>query len=375
MFMPRKSNKSPLILSDHDRNMLEVLSRSKTASMREVQRARILLGYSNGKSITQISEDTHTSRDTVYKWIEKAVALGIQEGTKDTYHKPKEPTITEEAKNYVIHLACKKPKELEYAAELWTLSALSEHIRNNSPFTCLKRIVKSTVYTILKEHALQPHKLTYYLEKKDPEFEKKMIEVLMVYKEVNLIREGKLASSTITVSVDEKPGVQAIQNTAQDLPPVANKYSRTARDYEYKRLGTVSILAALNLHNGTVQCTVEDRHRSQEFIRLLELLDKTYPADNLIRIILDNHSAHISKETMAYLKSKPNRFQYIHTPKHGSWLNIVETLFSKMSRTFLKHIRVNSIEELKERINKGVNEINQNPVIHKWGKFEELGVI
>lgn len=166
----------------------------------------------------------------------------------------------------------------------------------------------------------------------------------------------------VAVSVDEKPGVQAIKNIAEDLAPVAGKHSSIGRDYEYKRLGTVSILAALDLHTGHVIAQVHDRHRSREFISLLKELDAYYPPETIIRVILDNHSAHISKETMGFLKTKPNRFVYVHTPKHGSWLNLVETLFGKMARTFLRHIRVDSKAELKQRILKGIAEINAAPV-------------
>jgi transposase len=104
---------------------------------------------------------------------------------------------------------------------------------------------------------------------------------------------------------------------------------------------------------------------------LLKELDAYYPPDCLIRVVLDNHSAHISKETMSYLATKPNRFVYVHTPKHGSWLNLVETLFGKMARTFLRYIRVESKAELKERIMRGVAEINAAPVVHRWSKVEE----
>ena len=134
----------------------------------------------------------------------------------------------------------------------------------------------------------------------------------------------------ITVSVDEKPGVQAIGNTSPDLPPVAGKYPAFARDHEDKRFGTWSILAALDLHDGHVTAGVEERHRSVEFVSLLKELDAYYPADCTIRLVLDNHSAHTSKETRAYLGTRPNRFNYVLTPVHGSWLNIVETLFGKM---------------------------------------------
>jgi transposase len=135
-------------------------------------------------------------------------------------------------------------------------------------------------------------------------------------------------------------------------------------------LGTLSILAALDLHDGHVTAQVHDKHRSIEFISLLKEMDTYYPSKSTIRIILDNHSAHISKETMNYLATRPGRFTYVHTPKHGSWLNLVETLFGKMARTFLKHIRVNSKEELKERILLGIKEINTSPVVHQWKKFD-----
>ena len=129
------------------------------------------------------------------------------------------------------------------------------------------------------------------------------------------------------------------------------------------------ILAALDLNNGHITAQVHKNHRSREFISLLQELDAYYLPECTIRVILDNHSAHTSRETMEYLKTKPNRFIYIHTPKHGSWLNLVETLFGKMARTFLKHIRVKSIEELKERILIGIKEINDSPVIHCWNRF------
>ncbi len=176
----------------------------------------------------------------------------------------------------------------------------------------------------------------------------------------------------VTVSVDEKPGVQAIANVADDILPNPQKNSRLLRDHEYERLGTVSILAALDLHDGHVIAQVHDRHRSREFISLLKELDDYYPKHYQIRIILDNHSAHISKETRNYLATKPNRFIYVHTPVHGSWLNLVETLFGKMARTFLKHIRVQSLKELKDRILLGIQEINAAPVIHRWKKFDAV---
>jgi transposase len=374
--MPRKSQKAKLILEVEQKEQLQKLSQSRKAPIREVQRANILLEYSEGISITDIEARVQVSRPTIYKWIEKALALGIEEGLKDKYHRPKDPVITDDAKAWVINLACKKPKDLGYAAEIWTRKALAEHARNHGPesgHACLKKAAKATIQRILEEHPIRPHKMAYYLEKRDPEFDQKMVNILCVYQEVNLQNADNDTGnihSVITVSVDEKPGVQAIKNIAPDIMPAPEAQSRILRDYEYKRLGTLSILAALDLHNGHVTAQVHDKHRSIEFISLLKEMDDYYPAESTIRIILDNHSAHISKETMKYLATRPGRFTYVHTPKHGSWLNLVETLFGKMARTFLKHIRVNSKEELKERILLGIKEINVSPVVHHWKKFD-----
>ena len=202
-----------------------------------------------------------------------------------------------------------------------------------------------------------------------------MKDVLLVYQEVHLQNDSQNTDDkkqVYTVCVDEKPGVQAIANVAPDLPPQPNRYSQIARDHEYKRLGTASILAGIDLHDGHVFAQVHHRHRSREFIGLLKEIDAHYPLDAQIRIILDNHSPHVSKETRAYLTIRSGRFIYVHTPTHGSWLNLAETLFGKMARTFLRHIRVSSWEELKKRILLGVQEINEQPVVHRWRKFELL---
>jgi transposase len=374
--MSRISKRAKLQLSGEEFQHLQKIAQSRTVSLREVQRAQILLKYSEGTAISGIQEALHISRPSAYKCIDKALAMGWKSALKDKYHRPKEPVITEQAKAWVINLAGTKPKDHGYAAETWSRSLLAKHARQYGSATghkCLKAAAKATIQRILKQYPLRPHKIKYYLERRDPEFEQKMQEVLMVYKEVTV--QNKMAqmgemSPMITVSVDEKPGVQAIQNIAPDLPPEPGKRSSLRRDYEYKRLGTLSILAALDLHDGHVIAQVHERHRSKEFISLLQELDAYYPPICTIRIILDNHSSHISKETMQYLKSKPNRFIYVHTPKHGSWLNLVETLFGKMARTFLKYIRVKSIEDLKQRILTGIKEINESPVVHQWSKFD-----
>jgi transposase len=183
-----------------------------------------------------------------------------------------------------------------------------------------------------------------------------MAQVLCVYREVALLKEAAATAKdrskpVAVVSYDEKPGIQAIANTAPDLPPKPGVHPSFARDFEYKRHGTVSLLAGIDLLTGKVHALVKDRHRSREFVEFLKLLDAAYPTDTAIKLILDNHSAHISKETKTWLAAQPDgRFEFIFTPKHGSWLNLIEGFFSKLARSALRHIRVASKQELKERI-------------------------
>ncbi len=377
--MARASTHSKLVLTDEEKKHLDQLRQSKTASFRDVQRARVLWRYHAGETVSQIARALTITRKSVLKWIDKALQIGVMVGMKDTPHKPREAVITDDAKAWVVNLACSKPKDCGYAAELWTRSALARHVRLHAAeagYPALAKAAKATVQRILDAQTLHPHKVKYYMERRDPEFLAKMKNVLLVYQEVALqneaVQNGATHPIVITVSVDEKPGVQAIGNTSPDLPPVAGKYPTVARDSEYVRLGTWSILAGLDLHDGHVTARVEARHRSVEFIALLKDLDAHYPSESTIRLILDNHSSHISKETRAYLATRPNRFKYVLTPTHGSWLNIVETLFGKMTRTFLRRIRVKSKNELKERILLGIAEINAMPVVHRWKAFEAL---
>jgi transposase len=325
--MAGKSGLPQLILSSEQEIELTRLSHSLAAPAREVLRARILCRFAAGETVTEIARALNTTRPSVQKWVNKALAMGASAALKDTWHRPHAPVITEEAKAWVVHLACSKPKDHGYAAELWTRSLLAKHVRQNATSAghpSLAKAVKATVHRILSAQDLHPERVRYYLEKRDPEFEAKMKVVLLVYQEIALQNEVQSGGTPriITVSADQKPGLQALANTAPDLPPVAGKHPAVSRDHEYKRMGTCSILAALDLHDGHVTARVERRRRSREFIELLKDLDARYPAECTIRVVLDNHSSHISKETRAFLTTRPNRFEYVLTPKHGSWLNI-----------------------------------------------------
>ena len=228
--MPRRSTRPPLILVPNERDLLERLRKSHTAPRRAVQRAQVLWLYHTGESIAAIMHAVHLTRKSVAKWVSKALKVGVAAGLQDTPH-GSPPKLTEEAKAWVVHLACSKPKDFGYAAELWTRQALAQHVRREAVAAghpSLARAGKATVHRILAAQPLQPHKVTYYLQRRDPAFESKMREVLLVYQEVALQNQpgepAMLPLKVVTVSVDEKPGVQAIANTAPDLPPVPGKH-------------------------------------------------------------------------------------------------------------------------------------------------------
>jgi len=377
----RKSKKPKLQINSEGLKKLQKLSVSRTASHRSVIRSKILLKYHAGNTETQIAKALNTNRPLVGRTVNKALAYGYEQGIKDLPGRGVKPSITDDAKSWVLSIACSKPEEYGYSYETWTYSLLKKHIRGHcreAGYDCLQKIDKGVLHGILSRGNIKPHKISYYLERRDEEFDAKMAEVLEVYREIALINDGKLKEDTgrTTISYDEKPGIQAIRNIAPQLQPVPGKHPTIKRDHEYERLGTVSLLAGIDLHTGKIIPVVRERHRSCEFIELLTEIDKSYPDDRKIRLILDNHSSHVSKETTRWLLSKPGRFEFVFTPKHGSWLNMIEMFFSKIARSFLRHIRVETKQDLIDRIYKGIDEINREPVIFRWKykiKEEENG--
>lgn len=379
--MPFVSRRAQLRLSKEELEMLAVLSQSRNETAGRVQRATILLRYHDGETISEIARTLATNRPRVERCVSKALELGVAQALADLPGRGRRPVLTPAGRAWVVSLACQKPKDLGYAQELWTTRLLSQHVRKHGEAAGhpgLGKLGRGTVSKILSANQVHPHKIQYYLERRDPEFDAKMVQVLHVYKEVEIWREkGAPPPDLVAVlSYDEKPGIQAIENTAPDLPPVPGKHAAIGRDHEYVRHGTLSLLAGIDLLSGEVLGLVRKRHRSAEFIEFLRLADTHYPAGARICVVLDNHSAHISKETRTYLATLPNRFEFTFTPKHGSWLNLIESFFAKMAKTLLRGIRVASADELKTRIELYLKEVNETPVVFRWKyKLETLSVV
>ena len=370
-------------LSHDEQDYLTSLIKTRTIQAQVVDRARILLWKSEARSDKSIADSLGISINTVRRCVNQYLSNGIDLALFDEERSGRPPEITDDAKAWIVSITCQKPCELGYAAELWTLSALHKHIQTyaeQAGYPRLKTVTKPWLQKYLKKMDIKPFKIKYYLERKDPDFENKMHEVLLVYKQVEMQfdENGSIiipedGHITHTISYDEKPGIQAIANKYPDHNPTEeNGFLR--RDYEYVRKGTLSLLAGIDLLTGEAIPLISESHKSSDFINFLKILDAKYPEGDSIRLILDNHSAHTSKETKRYLATLPEgRFVSVFTPTHTSWLNMIESFFSKMTKQMLKGIRVASKEELAERIYKYFDEINAEPVVYHWTyKMDEI---
>jgi transposase len=382
--MPFPRKRDALQFSTEELRKLESIGRSRTEERRRALRAAILLGSLSGQSDESIAERHHVSRGMVVLCIRKCLEFGLDAALGELPRPGRPRQLTDDAVVWVQHCACQKPKELGYSYELWTYKLLTAHVRQHCVAVGhpeLRTLSRSKLHKILRQAELRPHKIRYYVECRDVNFEAKMAIVLHIYKEVEVVNEYRQGDAgrpleIVTISYDEKPGIQALGGTTLDRPPVVGTHASHLRDYEYKRLGTVSLLAGLDLHSGKVIETVSDTHKSADFIAFLKKLEDAYPAPQKIRLVLDNHSAHISKETRNYLDTVPGRFLFVFTPTHGSWLNLIENQFSKMTRTMLRGIRVASKQELIDRIHQYFEEINAAPVVFRWKyKMDETVIV
>lgn len=374
-----------ITLTDNDRKYLQTLIRQRTMQAQIIDRAKILIYKEQGNANGAIAERLDIHINTVRLCLEKFKAGGIQRALYDDQRSGRPVEITDDAVAWIISIACQRPADLGYAQELWTLKKLHQHIQQHaesSGYSRLATITKPMIQKILKRSDIKPFKIKYYCEKRDPDFEEKMHNVLVVYKQLSLqfnedenVITSENEPMVHTISCDEKPGIQAIATTCDDLRP-NEKNGCVYRDYEYKRLGTLSLLAGLDLLTGEAIPLVSETHKSSDFIQLLEKFDSKYPSGDIIRIICDNHSAHKSKEVQKYLATKPaGRFVFVFTPKHGSWLNLIENFFSKMTKQMLKGIRVKSKQELEERIYMYFDEVNTEPVVYHWTyKMDEISM-
>ena len=374
VLMGRKS--SIINLTAEDREYLEMQTRARTIQAQTVSRARILLLKADGCSIDDIADKVGINRKSVMLCLNKYAEGGVENALFDAPGRGRNAEITDDEKAWIINIACQKPIDFGYAAETWTYAKLTSHINKNAEaagYTRLSTIHKSTVHSILDEAEIKPFRIKYYCENRDPDFDSKMHDVLLVYKQLSmqfdedghLIPWAEDKEFVHVLSYDEKPGIQATATTSEDLLP-DERHSTISRDYEYKRLGTLSLLAGIDLQTGEAIPLVSETHNSKDYIEFLKILDSKYPEGDKIRIVLDNLKVHTSEETRKYLATVPGRFEFVFTPKHGFWLNMFEGFFGKMTKQMLRGIRVKSKAELVDRIYLYFAEVNAEPVVFHW---------
>lgn len=372
-------SKTAVALGAEDRERLERLARMRTAQAQVVTRARILLLRDSGETLVSIAEKVGLAVNSVRLCVTKYLEGGVERALSDGARSGRPREIDDADRAFVVDLACQRPADLGYAAELWTNDLLTAHVRKVAEAAGhprLATVATGSVHNILADAQIKPHKMAYYCERRDPNFKAKMHNVLLLYKQLSLRfdEDGNLipweeGQEIHVLSYDEKPGIQAIANTAPDLRPEADDAGgrgTVRRDCEYRRLGTLSLLASIDLLTGEATPLVSETHKSSDYVAFLRILDGKYPKGDLIRIVLDNVSVHTSAETRRYLATVPGRFEFVFTPKHGSWLNLVEGFFSKMTRQMLRGIRVSSKDELRERILRYFKEVNAEPVVYRW---------
>ena len=284
-----------LDISTEDYEYLQSLTRQRTIQAQVVDRAKILIYKAQGASNSSIAERIDVNINTVKLCLNKYKAGGIEAALFDAQRKGRPVEITDDAIAWIINIACQRPADLGYSQELWTLKNLHQHIQKNADkagYPRLSTITKPMVQKILQRSDIKPFKIKYYCEKRDPEFETKMHEVLVVYKQISMqfddngniiIPEDE--PMVHTVSCDEKPGIQALATTGDDLRPT-KETGCVYRDAEYKRLGTLSLLAGIDLLTGEAIPVVSETHKSSDFINLLKKLDSMYPKEDTIRIIV-----------------------------------------------------------------------------------------
>ena len=367
-----------ITLTETDKTTLEGILRQSTVEARAYIRAKVLLLKADGKSNEYIADKLDICVTAVRLCIDKYNAGGINAALQDNKGRGRKAEITDADITWVINKACQKPKDFGYSAELWYPASFTRFIHSiaeQEGHPRMATVTETTLRKILANAKIRPFKVSYYCERRDPDFDSKMHDVLVIYKQLSLQfdEEGNLkpfeGQSVHTLSYDEKPGRQALDTTADDRPPIpgTDKNSTVYRDYEYVRLGTLSLLA------GEAIPLVSQTHKSSDFVRFLKQLDEKYPAGDKVRLILDNHSAHTSRETQEYLNTVPERFEFVFTPTHGSWLNMVEGFFSKLTKQMLNGMRVSSKEELEKRIYQYFDEINKVPVPYHWSyKLDDI---
>ena len=321
-------------LSETEQEHLKQIIHKRTSPQQLVLRAKIIMMTSQGHPIRDIMNQLQTTRVTISKWKKRFLEKGL-DGLADLQRPGRKPRYSAEIRHKIAAEACNPPPGRTH----WTIRDLARHLQ----------VDRGLVERVLKEEAIKPHLVKYYHHSTDPEFEAKMLNIIGLYLNP--------PENAMVLSVDEKTGIQALDRNQPVLPLKPHGKVKNL-PFEYKRLGTTSLLAALDVHTGQVHGTCEKRHTNQEFLSFLKKLERTYrKKGRLIHIICDNYSAHKHRNVKEWVENQKNvRIHF--TPTHASWLNQIEIWFSIMSRKVLKQGVFKSVKELTQKIEQFIKKYN-----------------
>ncbi len=329
-----------LTASDHGR--LTALVADRNTPQKHVWRANIVLLSAEGVGTVEIMRRTGTSKTCVWRWQERFAGEGIEGLLRDKTRPSRVPPLGQEIIDQVVALTATEPP---HEATHWTAAAMAK----------AAEISVSSVQRIWKAHGLAPHRMRRFKLSNDPDFVPKLRDVVGLYVDP--------PTHAVVLSVDEKSQIQALDRTQPGLPMKSGRAGTMTHDY--KRYGTTTLFAALNVLEGTVIGRCMQRHRHQEFIRFLNTIEAAVPAGKVIHAILDNYAVHKQPKVVAWLARHP-RWTFHFTPTSCSWLNAVETFFATLTKRTLKRGVFRSVVDLQATINRYLAEANREPKPFVW---------
>lgn len=333
-----------IAVSASDRLGLEAIVNNGNTPQKHVWRSRIVLLTADGFGTSSIMRTVNKSKTCVWRWQERFMQEGVEGLLRDKTRPPGIARVASSRVEQVVALTLKPPP---HEATHWTAQAMSQAVG----------LAVSTVQKIWRDHGLAPHRWRTFKLSKDPAFTEKLHDIVGLY--------VSPPAHAVVISVDEKSQIQALDRTQPGLPLKKGRGGTLTHDY--KRHGTTTLFAALNVLDGSVIGRNMQRHRHQEFIRFLNTIEREVPAGKTVHAVLDNYAAHKHEKVRAWLARHP-RWTFHFTPTSCSWLNAVEGFFAKLTRRRLKHGVFCSVTDLQKAINRFVAEHNEEPNPFVWKK-------
>jgi transposase len=331
-------------LSAADRRELEAVVANRNSPQKHVWRAKIVLLTADGRGTAEIMQATGKAKTVIWRWQERFQNDGAAGLWRDKTRPSRIPLLSPEVAESVVAMTLAGPPP---AASHWTGSAMAK----------AAGISVSSVQRIWRAHGLRPHLVRQFKLSNDPQFAAKLKEIVGLY--VNP------PDHAVVLAVDEKSQIQALDRSQPGLPMKKGRVGTMTHDY--KRHGVTTLFAALNILEGKVLGQCMKRHRHQEFIRFLNVIDARVPKNKAVHVIIDNYAAHKHPKVLQWIAKHP-RFVFHFTPTSASWLNAVEGFFANLAKKRLKRGVFQSVQELKEAIHRFLDETNANPKPFTWTK-------